>query len=75
MVSTLAKGEAPKEIVRQDGASKESSDLPTEHPSDPPTLNNVFDMKKSPHADIWRHSMHQEFNSLLQADIIAPAPA
>ena len=75
VVSMLAKGEATKKIVRLDGASKESSDLPTEHPSDPPTPNNVTDMKKSPHADIWRHSMHQEFNGLLQADIFAPAPA
>ena len=32
-------------------------------------------MQKSPHADIWQHSMHQEFDGLLQADTFAPAPA
>ena len=62
MVSMLAKGEATNEIIRQHGASKDSPDLPTAHASDLPTPNNVFDVEKSPHADIWRHSMHQEFD-------------
>ena len=59
MVSMLAKGEATNEIVRQYGASKDSPDLPTAHASDLPTPNNVSDVEKSPHADIWRHFMHQ----------------
>ena len=72
MVSMLAKGEATNEIV---GASKDSPDLPTAHASDLPTPNNVSDVEKSPHADIWRHSMHQKFYGLLQAGTFAPAPA
>ena len=75
MVSMLAKGEATNEIVRQHGASKDSPDLLTAHASDLPTPNNVSDVEKSPHVDIWRHSMHQEFNGLLQAGTFAPAPA
>ena len=75
MVSMLAKGEATNEIVRQHGASKDSPDLSTAHASDLPTPNNVSDVDKSPHADIWRHSMHQEFDGLLQAGTFAPAPA
>ena len=63
MVSMLAKGEATKEIVRQHGASKDSPDLVTAHASDLPTPKNVSDVEKSPHADIWRHSMHQEQRS------------
>ena len=74
MVSMLAKGKAINDIVRQYGASKDSPDLPTAHASDMPTPNNVSDVEKSPHADIWRHSMHQEFNGLLQASTFAPAP-
>ena len=74
MVSMLAKGEATNEIVRQYGASKDSSNLPTAHTSDLPTHNNVSDVERSPHADIWRHSMHQEFDGLLQAGTFAPAP-
>ena len=75
MVSMLAEGEATNEIVRQHGASKDSPDLPTAHASDLPTPNNVSDVEKSPHADIWRHSMRQEFDGLLQAGTFAPAPA
>ena len=83
MVSLLAKGEAINEIVRQHGASKDSpdlptahaSDLPTAHASDLPTPNNVSNEEKSPHADIWRHSMHQEFNGLSQVGTFARAPA
>ena len=75
MVSMLAKGEATNEIVRQYSASKDSPDLPTAHASDLPTPNNVSDVEKSSHADIWRHSMHQEFDGLLQAGTFAPAPA
>ena len=75
MVSMLAKGQATNEIVRQYGASKDSPDLPTTHASDLPTPNNVSDVEKSPHADIWRHSMHQEFDGFLQAGTFAPAPA
>ena len=75
MVSMLAKGEATNEIVRQHGASKDSPDLLTAHASDLPTPNNVSDVEKSPHVDIWRHSMHQEFSDLLQAGTFAPAPA
>ena len=75
MVSMLAKGESTNEIVRQHGASKDSPDLPTAHVSDLPTLNNLSHVEKSPHADIWRHSMHQESNGLLQADTFAQALA
>ena len=75
MVSMLAKGEATNEIVRQHGASKDSPDLPTAHASDLPTSNNVSDAEKSPYADIWRHSMQQEFDGLLQAGTFAPAPS
>ena len=75
MVSMLAKREATNEIVRQHGASKDSPDLRTAHASDLPTPNNVSDVEKSPHADIWRHSMHQEFKGLLQAGTFAPVPA
>ena len=74
MVSMLAKGEAANEIVRQYGASKDSPHLPIAHASDLPTPNNVSDVEKSPHADIWRHSIHQELNSRLQAGTFAPAP-
>ena len=75
MVSMPAKGEATNENVRRHGASKDSPDPPTAHASDLPNPNNVSDMEKSPHADLWRHSMHQEFNGLLQASTFAPAPA
>ena len=75
LVSMLAKGEATNETVRQHGASKDSPDLSTAHASDLSTPNNVHDVEKSPHADIWRHSMHQEFSGLLQAGTFAPAPA
>ena len=75
MVSILAKGEATNEIVRQHGASKDSPDLPTAHAPDLPIPNNLSDVEKSSHADIWRHSMHQEFDGLLQAGTFAPAPA
>ena len=75
MMSMLAKDEATNEIVHRHGASKDSPDLPTAHASDLPTPNNVSDVEKSPHADIWRHSMHQEFNVFLQAGTFAPAPA
>ena len=75
MVSMLAKGEATNEIVCQQGASKDLPDLPTAHASDLPTPNNVSDVETSPHADIWRHSMHHEFNGLLQAGTFAPATA
>ena len=74
MVSMLAKGEVTYEIVRQHGASKDSPDLPTAHASDLPTPNNVSDVEKSPHADIWRHSMQQECDGLLQAGTFTPAP-
>ena len=53
MVSMLAKEEATNEIVHQHGTSKDSPDLPTAHASDLPTPNNVSDVEKSPHADIW----------------------
>ena len=75
MVSMLAKGEATNKVARQHGASKDSLDLPTTHASDLPTPNNVSDVEKLPDAVIWRHSMHQEFNGLLQAGTFAPAPA
>ena len=75
MVSILAKGEATNEIAHQHGASKDSPDLPTAHASDLTTPNNVSVVEKSPHADIWRHFMHQEFNGLLQAGTFAPASA
>ena len=52
MVSMLAKDESAKEIVRQHSASKDSPDLPTAHASDLYTPNNVYDVEKSPHADI-----------------------
>ena len=74
MVSMLAKGEATDEIVPQHGASKDSPDLPTAHALDLPTPKNVSNVEKSPHADIWRHFMQQEFNGLLQAGTFAPAP-
>ena len=75
MVSMLTKGEATNEIVRQHGASKDSPDLRTPHASDLPTPNKVSDVEKSSHANIWRHSMYQEFDGLLQAGTFAPAPA
>ena len=75
MVSMLAKGKATNELGCQHGASKDSPALPTAHASDLTTPNNVSDVEKSPHADIWRHSMHQEFNGLLQEGTFAPAPA
>ena len=74
LVSKLAKGKATNEIVRQHGAWKDSPDLPATHVSDLPTPNNVFDVEKSPHADIWGRSMYQVFNGLLQAGTFAPAP-
>ena len=75
MVTMLAKGQATNETVRQYDTSKDSPDLPTAHTSDLPTPNNVSGVVKSPHADIWRHSMHQEFDGVLQAGTFAPAPA
>ena len=72
MVSMLEKGETINGIVPQHGASP---DLPTAHASDLPTPNNVSDVEKSPHADVWRHSMHKECNGLLQAGTFAPTPA
>ena len=75
MVSILAKGGSANEIVRQHGASKDFSDLPTEHASDLLKPNNVSNVETSPHADTWRQSMHQEFSGLLQAGTFAPAPA
>ena len=75
MVSMLAKGEVTSEIVCQHGAFKDSPDLPTAHASDLTTPNNVSDVEKSPRADIWQHSMHREFNGLLQVGTFAPAPA
>ena len=66
MVSMLAKGEQKNEAIRQHSASKDSPDLPTVHASDLPTPNDVPNAEKSPHADIWPHSMHQEFSGLLQ---------
>ena len=71
-VSMMEKVEAIHEIIRQHGASP---DLPTAHASDLPTTNNVSGVEKSPHADIWRHSMHQAFNGLLQTDTFEPTPA
>ena len=76
MVSMLTKGEATNEIVRQHGASEDSTDLPTAYASDLPIPNNASDVEKSPHADIiWRYSMHQNFYGLLQAGTFTPAPA
>ena len=75
MVSMQAKGEATNEIVRQHGASMDSPDLPTAYALDLPTPSNGSDVEKSPHTDIWRHSMHQEFSGLLQAGTFVPAPA
>ena len=72
MVSMLEKDEAILVVVRQHGASP---DLPTAHASDLPTPTNVSDVEKSPHEEIWRHSMHQELNGLLQAYTFAPTPA
>ena len=74
MVSILAKGEAIDEIVRQHGASKDSSDLSTAHASDLPTPKNVSNVEKTPHADTWRHFMQQEFDGFLQAGTFAPTP-
>ena len=74
MVSMQAKGEATDEIVPQHGASKDSPDLPTAHALDLPAPKNVSNAEKSPHADIWRHFMQQEFNGLPQAGTFAPAP-
>ena len=75
VMSMLAKGEATNEIIFLHGASKDSPDLPIAHASDLPTPDDVSDVEKSPHADIWRHSMDQEFNGLLQAGTFAPTPA
>ena len=72
IVSMLEKGRTIHEIVRQYG---NSPDLPAAHTLDLPTPKNVSDVEKSPHADIWRHSMHQEFNGLLQACSFVPTPA
>ena len=55
VVSMLEKNEAISKIVLQPGASL---DLLTTHESDLPTSSNVSDVEKSPHADMWRHSMH-----------------
>ena len=52
VASILAKGEATNEIVCQHGASKDSPDLSTAQ-SDLPTLNNVSDVEKSPHAETY----------------------
>ena len=69
LVSMLEKSEAVHETIRQHGASP---DLPTAHASGLPAPTNVSDVEKSPHADIWQDSMHQEFNGLLQAGTFAP---
>ena len=75
MASLLAKGESTKKTIRQYGASKDSPDLPNAHASDLTTPNNVTDVEKSPHTDIWRHSMYQKINGLLKDGTFAPAPA
>ena len=65
----LGKGEAVHEIVRQYDASPH---LPTARAPDLHTPTSVSEAEVSPHAEIWRHSMRQEFNGLLQAGIFAP---
>ena len=75
MVSVLAKDEAINQIFRQHGASKVTPDLPKAHSSGLHTPNNASDVEKSPHANIWRHSMHQEFKGLLQVGTFVPTPA
>ena len=72
MASLLAKGESTKKTIRQYGASKDSPDLPNAHASGLTTPNNVTDVEKSPHTDIWRHSMHQKYNGLLKDGTFAP---
>ena len=57
------------------GGGCDASDLPTAHASNIPTPNNVSDVEKSSHADILRHSMHQEFTGLLHVGPFASAPA
>ena len=74
MVPMLAKSESNNEAVRQHSTSKNSPDLPTVHASDLPTSNNVSDVEKSPRADMWQHSMHQEFTDQLQAGTFAWVP-
>ena len=74
MVSTLAKGESTNEVIRQHDALKTRRTC-RPRTSDLPTPNNGSYVEKSPHADIWRHSMHHKFSGLLQAGTFAPAPA
>ena len=61
LVSMLDKGEAIHEIIHEHGASP---DLPAARASDLPTPVNVMGAERSPHANIWRHSMNREFQGL-----------
>ena len=53
-------------------ALETAPDLPTAPASDLPTPARESDVDKSPHADIWRHSMRQEFDGLRQANTFVP---
>ena len=46
-------------IVRQHGAPKDSTGLPTAHTPDLCTPSSISDVEESPHVD-WRHPMHRE---------------
>ena len=75
LVSMLAKGESNNEAVRQLSTFKDLPDLPTAHESVLATPKSVSDIELLPHADVWRHLIHQEFSCLPQAGIFAPASA
>ena len=71
VASMLATSKSNNEPPPQHNASRNSPDVPAAHESNFPTPNIVSDVDMSPHADIWRHSKHQEFSSLLS---LVPSP-
>lgn len=71
----LAIRESIDDAVRMHCAPKDTPDLPTAPASDLTTPNNVSDVDKSPHADVWQYSIENEFGGIPQASTFASAPA
>ena len=71
LVFFLANRESIDEAIRNHSPSKDSR---TCHPDlrQTFTLRQAFEVKASPHADIWRQSMNWEFHGLLHVGIFAP---
>lgn len=75
LVPILATRQSIHEAVRMYGAPEDALDLPTALASDLTMLNSVYDVNRSSHAGISRHSADKELGGLLQAGTFVPAPA